>query len=132
MLIVEGVSLDGDGQSSSVYDETYDIQIFFPGAGQSSSGNDETYAKFRKLLIAGYIILTVAAVVICVCACVIKPLCDRHSHEITEGLEQGINDSKRCTGPAIVFAIIVFGGGAVIIYFVPQWTGIKDGQWEKE
>ena len=112
MLIVEGVSLDGDGQSSS--------------------GNDETYAKFRKLLIAGYIILTVAAVVICVCACVIKPLCDRHSHEITEGLTQGIDDSKRCTWPAFVFAIIVFGGGAVIIYFVPQWTGIQDGQWEKE
>ena len=89
MLIVEGVSLDGDGQSSSVNDETYVMQIFL-GNGQSSSGNDKTYAKFRKLLIAGYIILTVAAVVICVCACVIKPLCDRHSHEITEGLGRAL------------------------------------------
>ena len=86
MLVVEGVLFDGDGQSSSVYDETYAMQNFLLGAGQSSSGNDETYAKFRKLLIAGYIILTVAAVVICVCACVIKPLCARYNCEIVVGL----------------------------------------------
>jgi len=66
MLIVEGVSLAGDGQSSSV--------------------EDATFAKFRKLLIGGYIILAVAAVVICVCACVIVPLCARHSDEIFQGL----------------------------------------------
>ena len=66
MLIVEGVSLAGDVKSQS--------------------SNDATFAKFRKLLIAGYIILTVAAVVICVCACVIKPLCARYNCEIVVGL----------------------------------------------
>ena len=62
MLIVEGVSLAGDGQRLSV--------------------NDATFAKFFKLLVGGSIILAVAGVAICVCACVIRPLCDRHAHLI--------------------------------------------------
>ena len=70
MLIVEGASLAGDGQSSSV--------------------NDATFAKFLKLLIGGYIILAVIAVVICVCVCVIGPLCARHSHQIYEGLGRAL------------------------------------------
>ena len=47
---------------------------------------EATFAKFFKLLIAGCIILAVAAVVICVCACVIKPLCARYNCEIVVGL----------------------------------------------
>ena len=44
----------------------------------------------------------------------------------------GKADERKCNCPAVIFAIVVFGGGAAIIYFVPKWTGIEDNQWEKE
>lgn len=101
--------------------------------------NTAAYAKFKKLLIAGYIILAVAGVIICVCAFVIQPLCKKHGIEIASGLYGGVavsqgapEEARFCNGPALLFAIVVFGGGAAIIYFVPKWTGIEDNQWEKE
>ena len=120
MLIIEAVKLDG---KNSDYFET----------------NTAAYAKFRKLLIAGFIILAVAGVIVCVCAFVIQPLCEKHGSEIAEGLAAGAavsqgatDEARKCNGPAVIFAIVVFGGGAAIIYFVPKWTGIEDNQWEKE